>query len=55
MTIVVTDASQKDVMKLARDGRLALREKRITPGESGRLMKHYEEALEGSTYLSVSP
>ncbi len=32
----------------------ALREKRLTPAESGRLMRRYEEALEGSTYLTVN-
>ena len=32
----------------------ALREKRLTPAESGRLMRRYEEALEGYTYLSVN-
>ncbi len=32
----------------------ALREKRLTPAESGRLMRRYEEALEGYTYLSVT-
>jgi hypothetical protein len=32
----------------------ALRDKRITPAESGRLMRRYEEALEGYTYLSVN-
>jgi arginine decarboxylase len=31
----------------------ALREKRLTMAESGRLMKRYEEGLEGYTYLSV--
>jgi arginine decarboxylase len=32
----------------------ALREKRLTMAESGRLMRRYEEALEGYTYLTVS-
>jgi arginine decarboxylase len=32
----------------------ALREKRITPAESGRFMRRYEEALEGYTYLSAN-
>jgi arginine decarboxylase len=32
----------------------ALREKRLTPAESGRLMRRYEEALEGYTYLTVN-
>ena len=31
---------------------VALREKRLTMAESGRLMKRYEEGLEGYTYLS---
>ena len=31
----------------------ALREKRLTMAESGRLMQRYEEGLEGYTYLSV--
>jgi arginine decarboxylase len=31
----------------------ALREKRLTMAESGRLMRRYEEALEGYTYLTV--
>lgn len=32
----------------------ALREKRLTPAESGRFMRRYEEALEGYTYLTAS-
>jgi arginine decarboxylase len=32
----------------------ALRERRLTPAESGRLMRRYEEALEGYTYLTVN-
>jgi arginine decarboxylase len=32
----------------------ALRERRLTPAESGRLMRRYEEALEGYTYLTVT-
>jgi arginine decarboxylase len=32
----------------------ALREKRLTSAESGRLMRRYEEALEGYTYLTVN-
>jgi len=32
----------------------ALREKRLTPAESGRFMRRYEEALEGYTYLTVN-
>jgi arginine decarboxylase len=32
----------------------ALREKRLTPAESGRFMRRYEEALEGYTYLTAT-
>jgi arginine decarboxylase len=32
----------------------ALRDRRLTPAESGRLMRRYEEALEGYTYLTVN-
>jgi arginine decarboxylase len=32
----------------------ALREKRLTPTESGRLMRRYEEALDAYTYLTVN-
>jgi arginine decarboxylase len=32
----------------------ALRERRLTPAESGRLMRRYEEGLEGYTYLTVN-
>jgi arginine decarboxylase len=32
----------------------AVREKRLSPAESGRLMRRYEEALEGYTYLTVN-
>jgi arginine decarboxylase len=32
----------------------ALRDKRLTPAESGRFMRRYEEALEGYTYLNTS-
>jgi len=35
-------------------GMRALRDKRITPTESGRLMRRYEEGLEGYTYLTVN-
>ncbi len=31
----------------------AVREKRLSPAESGRLMRRYEEGLEGYTYLTV--
>jgi arginine decarboxylase len=40
------------VSRVRRAMEAALREKRITPAESGRLMRRYEEALEGYTYLS---
>jgi arginine decarboxylase len=40
------------VSRVRRAMEVALREKRITPAESGRLMRRYEEALEGYTYLS---
>jgi arginine decarboxylase len=30
----------------------AVREKRLTPAESGRLMRRYQEGLDGSTYLT---
>jgi len=43
--LVVPDGSAVEV---------ALREKRITPAESGRLMRRYEEGLEGYTYLTVN-
>ena len=42
------------VARLRRAVENALREKRLTPAESGRLMRRYEEALEGSTYLAVN-
>jgi arginine decarboxylase len=32
----------------------AVREKRLTPAESGRLMRRYQEALDGHTYLTTS-
>jgi arginine decarboxylase len=32
----------------------AVREKRLSPAESGRLMRRYEEGLEGYTYLTVN-
>ena len=32
----------------------AVREKRLSPAESGRFMRRYEEALEGYTYLTVN-
>jgi len=42
------------VSRVRRAMEAALRDKRITPAESGRLMRRYEEALEGYTYLSVN-
>jgi len=42
------------ISKVRRAVEDALREKRLTPAESGRLMRRYEEALEGYTYLSVN-
>ena len=42
------------VCRLRRSVETALREKRITMAESGRLMKRYEEALEGYTYLAAT-
>jgi arginine decarboxylase len=41
------------VSRVRRAMEIALREKRITPAESGRLMRRYEESLEGYTYLNV--
>ena len=40
------------IAKVRRAVEAALREKRLTMAESGRLMKRYEEGLEGYTYLS---
>jgi arginine decarboxylase len=42
------------VSRVRRAIEAALREKRITPTESGRLMRRYEEALAGSTYLTLT-
>ena len=42
------------VARVRRSVENALREKRLTPAESGRLMRRYEEALEGYTYLTVN-
>jgi arginine decarboxylase len=41
------------VSRVRRAVEAALREKRLTMAESGRLMSRYEEALEGYTYLTV--
>jgi arginine decarboxylase len=41
------------VSRVRRAVEVALREKRLTMAESGRLMRRYEEGLEGYTYLSV--
>ena len=40
------------ISRVRRAMEVALREKRITPAESGRLMRRYEESLEGYTYLT---
>jgi arginine decarboxylase len=42
------------VARVRRSVENALREKRLTPAESGRLMRRYEEALDGYTYLTVN-
>jgi arginine decarboxylase len=42
------------ISRVRRAMELALREGRLTPAESGRLMRRYEEALEGYTYLTVN-
>jgi arginine decarboxylase len=41
------------ISRVRRSIDVALRDKRLTVAESGRLMKRYEEGLEGYTYLSV--
>ena len=47
--------SKDDLMsRVRRAVEVALRDKRITPAESGRLMRRYEEGLEGYTYLTVN-
>jgi arginine decarboxylase len=46
--------SKEDLIsRVRRAVEIALREKRLTMAESGRLMKRYEEGLEGYTYLTV--
>ena len=46
--------SKEDLIsRVRRAVEAALREKRLTLAESGRLMRRYEEALEGYTYLTV--
>ena len=40
------------ISRVRRAMEVALREKRLTPAESGRLMRRYEEGLEGYTYLT---
>jgi arginine decarboxylase len=42
------------VSRVRRAVEVALREKRLTMAESGRLMRRYEEGLEGYTYLTVN-
>jgi arginine decarboxylase len=47
--------SKDDLMsRVRRAVEIAVRDKRITPAESGRLMRRYEEGLEGYTYLTVN-
>jgi len=41
------------VSRVRRAVEVALREKRLSMAESGRLLRRYEEGLEGSTYLTV--
>jgi arginine decarboxylase len=41
------------ISRVRRSVEVALRDKRLTMAESGRLMRRYEEALEGYTYLTV--
>ena len=42
------------ISKVRRAVEDAVRDKRLTPAESGRFMRRYEEALEGYTYLTVN-
>ena len=42
------------ISRVRRAVEVAVRDKRITPAESGRLMRRYEEGLEGYTYLTVN-
>src|SRR5262245_41058423 len=42
------------ISRVRRAVEAALREKRLTMAESGRLLRRYEEGLEGYTYLTVS-
>jgi arginine decarboxylase len=47
--------SKDDLMsRVRRAVDAALRDRRLTPAESGRLLRRYEEALEGYTYLTVN-
>ncbi len=47
--------SKDDLMsRVRRATEGALRDRRLTPAEAGRLMRRYEEALEGYTYLNVN-
>jgi arginine decarboxylase len=47
--------SKEDLIsRVRRAMEAALLNKRLTPAESGRLMRRYEEALEGYTYLTVT-
>ena len=47
-------SKQDLVSRVRRAVEAALRDKRLTMAESGRLMRRYEEALEGYTYLTVN-
>jgi arginine decarboxylase len=46
-------SKQDLIARVRRATELALRDGRLTPAESGRLMRRYEEALQGYTYLTV--
>jgi len=46
-------SKQDLIARVRRATEVALREGRLTPAESGRLMRRYEEALQGYTYLTV--
>ena len=47
--------SKEDLIsRVRRAMEAALLDKRLTPAESGRLMRRYEEALDGYTYLTVT-
>ncbi|MCW5892303.1 MAG: biosynthetic arginine decarboxylase [bacterium] len=46
-------SKQDLIARVRRATEVALRDGRLTPAESGRLMRRYEEALQGYTYLTV--